>query len=647
MVVTDSISTQYRHYCEQLGIKANSQVLQQLPTDASAVNFTSWDLSGNCVGTKGAIAVLKLVQNNFPNLRYLSFRGNNLASAVTQDIYNTLVRHPSLISLDLSNNDIRLGGPALVDLVKRNKKLVDLNIEGTFLRPLFERLIQLHLKRNKEQQQEQGSGSSNSLKAPIVPPVTLQAAASATAATAASSNNNTKNNKNDDDEAPTFAIGGGRRRGAPAFVEQQQETASNASADNNKPQRSPRRTTFAADHQQQQQQQSNNNNSNNHSQNEHDEGDSPTNGGGSGGGAGGGFGGGFASGGFGGFAFGEAADPRDGGDPEDIDENMHVSFSNVADGKKVVRRATVSSEVYKDDEIENFVPAKNDHEPEVRQFLFKTLEQHDLFSHLEDFELYVAVDAMEPLPREAGQHLFDEDDDECDTFFVIYKGHLEISRKDTVIKIAGPGDSALDTMLLYPGEVTETGKVLDNDAEFYTLDRKTYRCILAKASKKKRAMYEGFLSTISFLKGLSKQEILSLADSLKPAQYQQGQKLIEYNSNGQAFFIIVEGVVAVYGRDDEGKEKYVCEFGVGACVGELEFINDHPCVADVVAKTEMVRVAKMNRRHFEMVMGPVKEVLARTAAESAVYEYYRGTQKKRQQHHGGDQSPDKNAQDQD
>jgi CRP-like cAMP-binding protein len=587
MVVTDSISTQYRHFCEQLGIKANSQVLQQLPTEASAINFTEWDLSGNCVGTKGAIAVLKLVQNNFPNLRRISFRGNNLASAATQDIYNTLVRHPNITSIDLSQNDIRLGGPALVDLVKRNKNIVELNIEGTFLRPLFERLIALHLKRNAE---NNSSGNNNNNKI-VVPPVTLQAAAKK-------------------DEAPTtFAVGGGgagRRRGAPAFVGEDDAASNNSgsAAAAEKPQRSPRKTTFAAGHV---------------GDDHHSDGE---NSGSASGGSGNG------GGGFGGFAFGEAADPDHQGDPDDVDDTLHVSFANIGDGKKVVRRATVSSEVYRDDEIENFVPNKNDHDPAVRQFLFKALEQHDLFSHLEDFELYVAVDAMEVYERGEGDFLFEEGDEDCDTFFIVYKGKLEISRKGNVVRTAGPGDSVQDTMLLYPGSATETGKVLQDESQFYTLDRKTYRCVLAKASKKKRAMYEGFLSTINFLKGLSKPELLSLADALKPAVYHKGEKLIEYNSNGQAFFIIVEGVVDVIGRDEKGKEKFVCDFTVGACVGELEFINDHPCVADVVAHNDILRVAKMNRRHFEMVMGPVKDVLARTAAESPVYEYYRGTQKK-------------------
>ena len=52
----------------------------------------------------------------------------------------------------------------------------------------------------------------------------------------------------------------------------------------------------------------------------------------------------------------------------------------------------------------------------------------------------------------------------------------------------------------------------------------------------------------------------------------------------------------------------VCTFTVGDCVGELEFINPNTvCVADVKAWSSEVRTAKMNRRHFEKVMGYVKD----------------------------------------
>merc|ERR1712096_507139 len=84
------------------------------------------------------------------------------------------------------------------------------------------------------------------------------------------------------------------------------------------------------------------------------------------------------------------------------------------------------------------------------------------------------------------------------------------------------------------------------------------------------------------------------------------------------------GTVEVFGRDKDMKEQKVCEFHVGDCVGELEFIHNHACVADVRAKGE-VRAAKMHRYHFEMCMGSIVDLLKQQAGAHEKYQYYRDT----------------------
>ena len=78
----------------------------------------------------------------------------------------------------------------------------------------------------------------------------------------------------------------------------------------------------------------------------------------------------------------------------------------------------------------------------------------------------------------------------------------------------------------------------------------------------------------------------------------------------------------VIGRDGAGAKITVCEFHVGDCVGELEFIHNHKTVADVRAKGA-VRSAKLNRAHFEMCMGPIVDILKRNAGtDNRTYDYY-------------------------
>lgn len=495
-----SLSEQYKAICAELKAKPNSAVVKQLADVADASTFTAWDLSTNVVGTKGATAVAVLAKTAMPSLEELNLAGNNLTSPVTEELYKNLVDHPALRKLDLSDNDIRLGGPALVELVKKNKRLTDVNVNKTFLRPLFERLVGINVKNNAD-----------------------------AAATKPASNKEKKTTR--------FTFGEAAETDT-AFAEAEDEAFGN---------------------------------------------------------------------------FGKFSDEHADG---------HVSFAAGSNGgKKVIRRPTVCSEVYTEDDIDKFVPQVIEKPDKVRQWIFQVLERHDLFSHLEDFELYTAVDAMQDAERSEGDTIFCEGDEDGDLFYLIGSGEVELSVEDEPIKTLKKGDTTQDLMLLYTGEYKETAKCL-TDAVVYSLDRQTYRCILSKASKKKRAMYEGFLHGVEKFQVLTKHELLQLADALKPAVYEDGQKLIKYGDDGLTFFLLVEGVVEVYGRDDKKEPVKVCEFKAGDCVGELEFLNDHKCVADVVAKGHL-RTAKMNRHHFEMVMGPVKELLARTANESEVYSYYR------------------------
>eukprot|EP00662_Eupelagonemidae_sp_cell21_P033677 gene33677-21484_t len=126
-----------------------------------------------------------------------------------------------------------------------------------------------------------------------------------------------------------------------------------------------------------------------------------------------------------------------------------------------------------------------------------------------------------------------------------------------------------------------------------------------------------FLSCASWLKGMSDVERLQLADALKSVKSADGECIIKYGDEGHWFHIIEEGTVEVIGQKEGAAPFKVCEFHEGDCVGELEFIHNHKCVADVRCVGE-VRSAKMSRRHFEMCMGPVLDILRRTAAESTV-----------------------------
>ena len=122
--------------------------------------------------------------------------------------------------------------------------------------------------------------------------------------------------------------------------------------------------------------------------------------------------------------------------------------------------------------------------------------------------------------------------------------------------------------------------------ECYTLNRSHYQMIATRISKMRRELYEELLSNVSFLQSMTHEDLLTLADCLQPAHFSEGDYIIKFGSQGEWMHIIIDGIVEVWGRDGRTTLN-VCEFGYGDPIGELEFINNHKCVADVVAKTEV------------------------------------------------------------
>jgi CRP-like cAMP-binding protein len=192
----------------------------------------------------------------------------------------------------------------------------------------------------------------------------------------------------------------------------------------------------------------------------------------------------------------------------------------------------------------------------------------------------------------------------------------------SVRAVFGPGDIFGEVELMYRAACSSSVVVTSAICRTFALDRQTYRAVVVKGSRERRKLYEELLSHVSFLSTMTQQELLNLADALQPSNYAPGEPLIKHGEENEWMHIIMAGEVDVIGRDDFNKPVHVCTFGRGQPVGELEFINKHKAVADVVAK-DSVTTVRVNRRHFELVMGPCIEILRRNA-QQPVYSYYVG-----------------------
>ena len=142
----------YAVKCDDLHCKKNSGLLKILPDKAGHFeDLETLDLGTNFVGPKGLLPVLEVV-GVCVNLHTFSLKDNQLTNQSVCDVCDFAAQHPSLTSLDFSDNPITLSaGKALLQLANLNPRIRAITLDGTNIRPMVARSIANQCQKNKEQ----------------------------------------------------------------------------------------------------------------------------------------------------------------------------------------------------------------------------------------------------------------------------------------------------------------------------------------------------------------------------------------------------------------------------------------------------------------------------------------------------------------
>lgn len=290
------------------------------------------------------------------------------------------------------------------------------------------------------------------------------------------------------------------------------------------------------------------------------------------------------------------------------------------------RRSTVSGPSTNLAVSRSYRPQAHPKSPQEEANLRKALRTCQLFSQLDDDELNLVVEAMPRLDFKQGDLITtqgDAIDSESERFMVIADGEVSVIKDGTVLRVLRQWQYFNERHLMFVHSSCRlTHRVDTPTCQCFALAADDYRHIVTRLAVDKSELYEGFLDRVTWLKGLTHREKMQLADAMEAVIYNDGDYLIEYDTVGEWLYLIVEGTVGVYGRRN-GEVVPVCEFTVGDCVGELEFLNNHRTVADVRAHGR-VKAARLHRDHFELCMGPIVDVLRRSSAADERFAYYRG-----------------------
>jgi len=274
-------------------------------------------------------------------------------------------------------------------------------------------------------------------------------------------------------------------------------------------------------------------------------------------------------------------------------------------------RTSVSAEAYGDwNKKKEFTPPRHPKSAEQKARIKEVLGRNFLFATLGETEVGIILDAVEETIIEKGERVIKQGDS-GDFMFVIESGALDcLITKDgseVVVKTCEAGDAFGELALLY--NAPRAASVQAKDASVcWKLDRETFNHIVKDAAAKKRDRYMDFFKQVPLLNAVDAYGRSQVADALKPKEVAKGTEIISQGSEGQEFYIIEEGVCKAIKKQDGQADKEL-ELKAGDYFGELALLNNEPRAASVFAESDKVRLLALDRKAFNRLLGPLKEMM--------------------------------------
>jgi len=299
-------------------------------------------------------------------------------------------------------------------------------------------------------------------------------------------------------------------------------------------------------------------------------------------------------------------------DDDDCGDEIPEAFRK-SEASQNKTRQSVSAEAYGQwNQKKAFTPPVYQKTEDQKKRLDTTLKKSFLFSDLEPKDMEAILLAMKECTFSPGTKVINEGDD-GDFLFVIEKGNLDclknVDGQDSVVKTCSEGDVFGELALLYncPRAANVVAK---DDCLCWQLDRETFNHIVKESAVARRNRNDEFLKSVTLISTLAPYERSQIADALKVETFKKSEKVVSQGEPGDKFYIVEEG--ELYALKDEKK---VLEYKTGMYFGELALLQNQPRAASVIVESETAKVLSMSRLSFNKMLGPLSDLLAKTAGE--------------------------------
>ena len=312
------------------------------------------------------------------------------------------------------------------------------------------------------------------------------------------------------------------------------------------------------------------------------------------------------------------SDEEDDVDPE-LDNIVNKINANPQMKKmSLLPRSAVSAEVYGEyHKKENFVARVVPKTQEQIKRIKSSVIHSFLFGNLEQKDLEVVINAMEEKVFKKGENIITQGE-KGDCLYFVEEGKLNCYKKfqgeetPKLVKEYQSGDAFGELALLYNAPRAATITVESDKVITWVLDRETFNHIVKGAAQKKREKYENFLKNVEILGTIEPYELMQISDALKTASFKKGDYIIKEGEMGDVFYILEEGKCEATKTLEPGKpDTVIKEYKVGDYFGERALIKGEPRAANIIAKSETVKVISLDRISFKRLLGPIEEILKR------------------------------------
>jgi CRP-like cAMP-binding protein/ribonuclease BN (tRNA processing enzyme) len=209
------------------------------------------------------------------------------------------------------------------------------------------------------------------------------------------------------------------------------------------------------------------------------------------------------------------------------------------------------------------------------------------------------------VPFKAGQNIVSQGE-KGDRFYVITLGKAKVVVDDSIRVMLEKGDYFGEISLLKGNPRNATVQAI-SDGSALALDRETFlKLVQEEPSVDKRLRnvlrVRPLVSQLAFSRDLSADQLARLSIRFTRCTRYKGDRVVEQNKRGDAFFVLASGRATVLVRDTEGGERIVAKLAPGDVFGEIALLKNIPRTATVEITSDSAELLQSKERDFRTLM---------------------------------------------